>query len=138
MEERIKNNEIKDNKYKDIVASKNAVLTRVIAIVGEKVKFVNDYVNEGDIIITGNMLKPDNTSILLSAEGSVYGEVWYKVDIEYPYIYKEERITGKKKKVFVINFLNKRISLFDFDNYRVSNNILFANNLIPINIVIEN
>lgn len=140
LEERKKNKEQIKQEYQNIVANKNAILTSIIAISGEKVKFENDYVNKGDIIITGNLLKPDNSSILLQAKGTVYGEVWYKVDVEYPYIYKEEKPTGKTKQVLVFNFLNKRLSLFDFNKYntfKAKKNIIFANNMLPINLEIQ-
>ena len=140
VEERVKNNNKKNETYQNIVASKNAIITKVIAIYGEKVKFENNYVNKGDIIITGNMLKPDNSSILLHAKGQVLGEVWYKVDVDYPYIYKEEITTGKKKKVLVLNFLGKRICLFDFNKYntfRSYKNLLFTNNILPIDLHLE-
>lgn len=65
----------------------------------------------------------------------VYGEVWYKVDIEYPYVYSEEKVTGKSKEVFVINFLNKKIPLFTYSKYKefkTETNNIIENNILPI------
>lgn len=50
----------------------------------------------------------------VSATGTVYGEVWYEVDVFYPFGYYEETKTGRKKEVYVIEFLSHRIELFNF------------------------
>ena len=71
------------------------------------------------------------------AKGEVYGEVWYKVNLEYPYIYQEETLTGKHKTVYVLNFFNKRISFFDFKkfkSFKKEDKILLENNLTMINL----
>lgn len=140
IEERLKNSNSKNNSYQNIVASKNAVISRIIAISGEKVKFENDFVNKGDIVISGVLVKPDNSNILVSAKGKVYGEVWYKVEVEYPYIYREENLTGKNKNIFVCNFFNKKFSLLDFNKYnsfKIDKKNLFSNNLFDIGCSIE-
>ena len=140
LEERILNKENKDISYQNIVASKSAILTEINAIKGEKVKNANDYVTKGDIVISGNIQKPDNNNILIHATGSIYGEVWYTVEVEYPYIYKEEKLSGKSKKVLVINFFNHRFSLFDFNkfnSFQTNKKVLLNNNFLPINLTLE-
>lgn len=129
-----------DNTSYDIVSTKNAIIYSIEASSGEKVKKVNDYVNKGDIIISGSITKPDGNMIVGTAKGEVYGEVWYVVDVNYPYIYKEEIQTGKVKEVYVINFLGHRISLFNFNKfktYNVNSKVLLNNNFLPINLVKE-
>ena len=129
-----------DNTSYDIVSTKNAIIYSIEASSGEKVKKVNDYVTKGDIIISGSITKPDGNMIVETAKGEVYGEVWYVVDVNYPYIYKEEIQTGKVKEVYVINFLGHRISLFDFNKfktYNVNSKVLLNNNFLPINLVKE-
>ena len=101
---------------------------------------MNDYVTKGDVIISGSITKPDRNKIIGTAKGEVYGEVWYVVEVDYPFIYKEETQTGKVKEVYVINFLGHRISLFDFNKfktYSVNSKILLNNNFLPINLVKE-
>ena len=129
-----------DNTSYDIVSTKNAIIYSIEASSGEKIKKINDYVTKGDIIISGSITKPDGNKIIETAKGEVYGEVWYVVDVNYPYIYKEETQTGKVKEVYVINFLGKRISLFDFNKFKTYNansKVLLNNNFLPINIVKE-
>ena len=118
VEERKINNKKDINTYQSIVSKKDAVLTRVDAISGEKVKFVDEYVKEGEVVISGYITKPDGTKIPTIARGSIYGEVWYRVNIDYPIVYQESNYTGKIKNVYAFYFFNKRYGLFDFDNYK--------------------
>lgn len=140
VEERIINNKPKDNKIYNIVASKNAVIKNIYAESGEKIRSINTYVKKGDIIISSDITLPNNEKISKTASGKVQGEVWYNINIEYPYQYHEIKYTGNKKKVLVLNLLNKRISLFDFHKYKTFNrNIkyIFNNNITPISLIYE-
>lgn len=140
VEERIINNKLKDNKIYNIVASKNAVIKNIYAESGEKVRSINTYVKKGDIIISSDITLPNNEKISKTASGKVQGEVWYNINIEYPYQYHEIKYTGNKKKVLVLNLLNKRISFFDFHKYKTFNrNIkyIFNNNITPISLIYE-
>lgn len=140
VEERIINNKPKDNKIYNIVASKNAVIKNIYAESGEKVRSINTYVKKGDIIISSDITLPNNEKIAKTASGKVQGEVWYNINIEYPYQYHEIKYTGNKKKVLVLNLLNKRISFFDFHKYKTFNrNIkyIFNNNITPISLIYE-
>ena len=140
VEERIINNKPKDNKIYNIVASKNAVIKNIYAESGEKIRSINTYVKKGDIIISSDITLPNNEKISKTASGKVQGEVWYNINIEYPYQYHEIKYTGNTKKVLVLNLLNKRISFFDFHKYKTFNrNIkyIFNNNITPISLIYE-
>lgn len=140
VEERIINNKPKDNKIYNIVASKNAVIKNIYAESGEKIRSINTYVKKGDIIISSDITLPNNEKISKTASGKVQGEVWYSINIEYPYQYHEIKYTGNKKKVLVLNLLNKRISFFDFHKYKTFNrNIkyIFNNSVTPISLIYE-
>lgn len=140
VEERIINKDNKDDKVYDIVSSKNAVIKKIYAISGEKVRNVDTYVKKGDTIISSDITLPNNSKVSKSASGRVEGEVWYTVRVEYPYIYNETIYTGKKKKVLVFNLLDKRISFFDFHKYKsFDRNIkyIFNNNIIPLSLTYE-
>ena len=140
VEERIINNVPDDNNIYDIVASKGAVIKSIYAKSGEKIRDVNTYVKKGDIVISSKIILPNNEIITKSANGKVIGEVWYSARIEFPYVYNEIKYTGNKKKVLVFNFLNKRISIFDFNKYKTfDKNIkyIFNNNIIPISLTYE-
>lgn len=138
--ERKKKTEVKEFEFQSIVASKDAVITSIKAYSGEKVKNINTYVKKDDTIISGILLKPDGTNLYTKAKGSVIGEVWYKVNIEYPLYYQEELVTGKSKNVISFYFLNRKIPLFPYEKYKqfkLESNTIVENNLLPIKIVKE-
>lgn len=133
IEERKINNIKHTNNYQSIVSNKEAIITKIIAHKGEKVKNINDYVKKEEPIISGFITMPDNTKISTTAKGKVYGEVWYKVTLDYPFVYQEKILTGNTKTVFAINFINKRLSILDFNKYKSfksKNKIVFQDNLI--------
>lgn len=126
--------------YQSVVASKNAIITSIKAYNGEKVKEVNDYVKKGEIIISGTLEEPSGEIIYKKAKGIVLGEVWYKLEVDYPFYYKEEKLTGKKKEGYVINILNKRIPLLGYSSYHTyekDTNILFEDNIFPFSFIKE-
>lgn len=140
VEERKLNEETEEFQYQSIVSKKNAVLVRIDALRGEKVKNINDYVTKGDTVISGYITLPNNTQVATMAEGTVYGEVWYQVNVDYPIVYQETNLTGKSKNVYVIHFFDKRISLFDFDQYRSfqsKDKVLVSSNLLSLSLVRE-
>ena len=108
---------------------------------GQIIKNKNMYVKKGDVIVSGYIKLNDQIKDTVSAKGEVYGEVWYNVEVTYPYKYYENIETGNKKNVFVIKFLNKEIELFNFKKYttkNVINNIILKNNLLPISFIYQN
>lgn len=140
IEERKINDNIIDNSYQDIIASKSGVIKKIIAYSGEKNYEINNYVNKGDTIIKGSITKPNNEIIPLHAKGLVYAEVWYEVSVEYPYHYKEEILTGNKKTAYYINFINKKIELFNYKKYKNLKTepiVLLKNSILPISLVKE-
>ncbi len=140
VEERILNSDEEVFQYQNIISKKNCVLYEVTASSGEKLKKANEYVKSGDVVISGYITKTDGSSFMTMAKGRVLGEVWYMINIDYPYTYYEEKFTGKKKKVYVINFLNKKINLFQFKKYHTFNikkKVILNNNLINISFVRE-
>ncbi len=138
--ERKKETKQNEYQYQSVVASKDATIASIKAYSGEKVKQVNEYVKKGDVIISGILTKPDGTNLYTKAKGSVLGEVWYKVSVEYPLYYKEERVTGKNKSVILICFLNKEIPIFPYKKYKQfkrQSRSLIENNFIPFKITKE-
>ena len=140
IEERKIKNENNDNIYQDIVASKSGVIKKIIALSGEKKYEIDNFVSKGDTIIKGSITKPNNEIILTHASGLVYAEVWYQISVEYPYQYKEEILTGNKKNIYYLKFINKRLELFNFKkykNFQKEPKILLYNSILPISLVKE-
>ena len=135
LEERKINNYVEDYKYQDIISTSDAVIKKIIATSGVKVKEVNEYVKNGETIISGSIYLNEELKENVKAMGEVYGEVWYKLSVEYPIIndFKEE--TGNKKIVYSINFFDNSFIIFSRNNYKnsyIKKDILLKNNIIPI------
>ena len=130
----------KDNKFQNIIATKNAVIYSMDIKRGQIIKNRFDYVKAGDVIVSGYIYLNDKIMDTIKAEGIVYGETWYKVSVKYPLKYESIKKTGKKKKILSIKFINSDINIFNFNKYKDYNkksNILLKNNILPISIDIE-
>lgn len=138
-ERKIKDNE-ESNEKRHVIASKNAIIKKIEAENGEIVKEINSYVNAGDIIISGNITLNEQVKNTVSASGHVYGEVWYKVKVDYPLAYSEKHETGNSQKRLVFNFLNKSYEL-GFKKYKdknVSSKTLLKHIFLPISLTYDN
>ena len=74
------------------------------------------------------------------AEGAVYGEVWYEVDIDYPFVYQESNVTGRSKTGITIKFFDKEFNLFSKGEYRSfsrKNKVLFEDNFLGLAVIKE-
>lgn len=137
LEERIINNTKADEKPRNIVAKKDAIIISINGVSGEVIKNKNDYVKKGDIIISGEIKLYEEVKKRVKANGEVYGEVWYKASVEYPLNYYEKKKTGKEKNIFIITFLSKKYRLFDFKKYKneeIEENIIVKSDIIPFKI----
>lgn len=138
-ERKIRNNE-ESNEKRHVIASKNAIIKKIEAENGEIVKEINSYVNAGDIIISGNITLNEQVKNTVSASGHVYGEVWYKVKVDYPLAYSEKHETGNSQKRLVFNLLNKSYEL-GFKKYKdknVSSKTLLKHIFLPISLTYDN
>lgn len=140
VEERILNQNNKDTNYQDIVAKKSAVIMEINAKSGQIVKNKLDYVKAGDTIISGYITLNDKVKKTVRAEGQVYGEVWYKVSVEYPLHYEEYIETKNKKNVLTFHFLNGTYEIFNFKPFKkkkIKSKTLLKNNLLPFSISLD-
>ena len=140
VEERIINKKNDDGKIYNIVASKNAIIKNIYAESGEKVRNINTYVKKGDIVISSDITKPNNEKVIDSASGKVLGEVWYNVNIDYPYHYHEVKYTGNKRKVLIYNIINIRIPFFNYHEYKTFDKdikYIYSNIISPVSLYYE-
>ena len=134
---RVKNDIEKESEPRNIVAKKSGLVTKIIAESGEVVTKKNAYVSAGDVLISGLIRNNGNIVSKTRAIGKVYAEVWYKVSLDLPVNYHEERKTGNNKTVLEISFLSDDISITDFDKYshsKDSKKVLYKHPLLPISI----
>lgn len=121
----------------NVISKKDAIIRKIVSESGATIRSVNDYVKEGDIIISGQITLHDNIKGNVSAEGTVYGEVWYQTTVEYPFHYQEDKETGNKKNAYLIKILNNsfELSFNKYENYNYEEKTIFYNKLIPIRLV---
>lgn len=134
LEERIIPDNVLENEKQHVVASKSAIIKDIIAENGEVVKSINDYVEKGDIIISGNIYLNEEVKDTIRANGRIYGEVWYNVTVEYPYIYSEVKEKNNYQDVYVLKFLNKNLE-FTFNKFkdkRIEEDIILYHPIVPI------
>lgn len=135
VEQRKLNSEKEVCNNRNIVASKNAIILDIAADKGEVVKKKNDYVLKDEVIISGVIHNKEDIVSNKCAVGKVFGEVWYKVEVELPTEYHEALATGKSKYRLAFNFLDKKLILFGgYDTYKENNIFTLGNMLLPINI----
>lgn len=125
------------NSPRNIVAKKDAVIKKVISSQGEVLKETDEFVKKGDTIISGEIILNDRVMGKVKAKGKVYGEVWYVIKTDYPFVYEEYKETGKSKEVFALNFLNHNFDLtfHKFKNKKVKDRVIIQNRLLPLKLV---
>ena len=119
IEERIITDTSKDDKVCNLVAAKSGIINDIKVEQGEVLVNINDYVNEGDILVTGVINYNEEMKRTTCASGEVYATTWYTVDVKIPFEYSEYVETGKKKYNIVWeNDGNKKQILRErFDSY---------------------
>ncbi len=89
----------------DIVAAKDATITKMITREGTPIAKVNDTVKKGDILISGTIyIYDDNNEILetnyIAADGDIYGQTTYEyedyIDLKY---YEKQYSTDEKEYI---------------------------------------
>lgn len=129
-----------ETQNRNIVAKKSAIIKTIIAENGVVVKNVNDYVKAGDVIVSGNIYLNEALKSVVRANGKVYGEVWYKSEVEMPFVYYEENYTSNTNKVLTLSFLNKRFELFNFnkfENKEIDEKNIVKHSFLPIKLSLE-
>ena len=134
--ERVINKEKDNNTYQSIVSKKNATILEIKASSGQIIKKINDYVNKGDVIISGYITKKDEIKKVVRAEGIVYGETWYNIKVELPHTYQKRKYTGNSYKTLSLNLFNN-VFLFKKNKYKdveYQDKVLLSNALLPISL----
>lgn len=118
-EERIIKSEEASDKPRDIVASKDAYITKVIGSKGNVLVRQGEYVKKGTVLISGKITLYEDVKGVTSASGSVYGNVWYESAVEIPKEISSEKLTGKKR--YNLNVGNKILLRNKYQNFRQKN-----------------
>lgn len=119
--ERIINQSEKEEVPSDIIAKKDALITYLVIKKGTGIKEVNELVKKGEVIVTGNIIKNEDVVGVTKADASVYGEVWYTVNISVPYKHTVYKRTGEVINHIYLDFFGKKLTLIG--HYITNNSI---------------
>ncbi len=125
---RVKNEPGNDRKYKDIVASQNGYIRRIISSKGQVLKNTDDYVKRGEIVISGNIFRNDKVVGKVRANGRVFAEVWYLVKANQSFSYLD--VNSTKERVGISVFVNDKEMKLLYLPLKAdanTNNVLFHN-----------
>ena len=134
VEERIINDIKKDNTPRHIVADKDGLIVSIDASYGEIIKKINDYVQKGDIIISGSITKNGQIVSNVKAEGKIYAETWYQVRVDMPLTYYEQKETGVSKKTLVLKVFNKYYQIDPFKQSKYAHIIAIKHSFLPVSL----
>lgn len=123
-----------ENCHRSIVASKSAIIRKIVAQNGVVEKEIGQYVRKGEVIINGSIKLGDDVKSSVSAKGTVFGDVWYTVKVKYPYIIKEKRYTGNVNDAVMINVFDDKKIIFGtkYTNYETLYKIRLSSTYLPI------
>ncbi|WP_199618748.1 sporulation protein YqfD [Paenibacillus alkalitolerans] len=93
-----------------IVASSDAVITRILAETGVPQVGVNTRVRKGDILISG-ILGDDQNRKVVVADGDVRGLVWYEYTVQSPLERKHTVLTGERQSRWYLVIGNRALQL---------------------------
>ncbi len=129
----------------DIVAAKDAVITKMITREGTPVKKVTDTVKKGEILISGTIyIYDDNNEVMetsyIAADGDVYGTTTTMYEDYVDLKYYDKKYDGKKKRYITLFFLDYCFTPYlpnqpktDYDTYtEIHKTKIFNNFYLPL------
>lgn len=136
---------INENEYCNIIATKDAIISKVKAQNGTPIVKEGDTVKKGDVLIQGWLEGKYTDPRYVHAEGEIIAKVWYSDKEKIYYNQILENKTGNSEKKYSINIKNFQINLFktlsNFENYDTIRTIkklkLTSNFYLPIEIVVN-
>jgi len=93
-----------------LIASKNALVTSILAEKGRPLVKANTYVRKGDVLISGIIGDGENLQTVV-ASGEVKGLVWYNPTVEIPLVQSYKTYTGEAFQRQYVVFGNRALQL---------------------------
>lgn len=98
-----------------LVAKKKAVISHYFVEKGETVVKKNQFVNKGDILVSGYIASNDDKK-LIAAKGKVWGMTWYQSTVTYPLTMNYEVMTGQYETQYDLHIHKWTIPVWGFTN----------------------
>ena len=135
LEEKKLNKKEKVCRARHIISKKQAIIYSIESSSGEIIKKKNDYVEKGEILISGFIHNKEKIVSKKCAIGKVYGETWYNVKVLVPNEVNKIKILDNKDYGINIKLFKKDINIGNRLRYykKYVYNIIDSK-IIPINI----
>ena len=104
------------------VAIKSGTIKSIIAKKGVLMVQENNFVNSGEILISGDIIYNEELKTSVCADGKITGEVWYKVNVSYPLKKTKYYLKNNGTYNISMNIFNKKYKIFN-DKYNESKKI---------------
>ncbi len=104
-------------KPRNLVAKKKAVIVRMDIDDGQKKVDVHDYVEPGQLLVSGEIGQEGEETKLVAAKGEVWGETWYKSHVELPIKTTFHSYNGKEKRKYYILIGGLKIPVWGFGKH---------------------
>lgn len=96
-----------------LVATKKAIIHDIFVKHGEAVVEPNDFVNKGDLLVSGYIGK-EGKKVIVPAEAVVLGEIWYKSDVSISLETLFTTLTGEKQTTHYVTFHEFSLPIWGF------------------------
>ena len=135
LEEKKLNKKEKVCRARHIISKKQAIVYSIESSSGEIIKKKNDYVEKGEILISGFIHNKEKIVSKKCAIGKVYGETWYNVKIIVPTTIKNIKVLDNKDYGINIKIFKKDINIGNkLSTYKKYVYNIIDSRIIPISI----
>jgi similar to stage IV sporulation protein len=106
-----------------LVASKKAVIHDIFVEEGQPLVKPNELVRAGDVLVSG-IIGSENAPQIVSADGQVFGEVWYETNLTLPLDVERTVLTGERKDRYYLQVGPLSVPVWgigdpEFDKYKI-------------------
>lgn len=103
---------------RNLVAKKEAIIYSMFVEHGQAVVRKHDFVKKGDLLVSGYIGKEDDENReLVPAKAEVFGEIWYKSDVEVPLESLFTTLTGERKVKHYLSFSDFSVPIWGFGSH---------------------
>lgn len=98
---------------RNLVAKKEAIITSMFVEEGQALVKINDYVKKGQVLVSGEIGSEENKK-QVPAQGEIFGETWYKSDVEVPLNSIFHVLTGDFRERYFLSIGHFQIPIYGF------------------------
>lgn len=113
---------LKENSPSSIIASKDAVINKIIAKNGQPVVKVGDVVYKGQTLVMG-IVKNKNSDefMMVPSEGTIYGKTYYSFELKEKKLKSIKTSTNNVRKIYYLKINGRNVKIIGdskpFENY---------------------